>query len=326
MKNLLTEKENLDLVLEGKQPQWLPSFLDAVGLARPLAVGRKRDTSTGFNVDIFGVEFETTVDGDVPVYSKTGRVRLDDITKWREIMPKVDLSRIDWESEAAEIRSRIVGDGRACNLTCGWIFEELHYLMGTEGAFEALLEEPEEAYACMSAITDFWIDVLYREAQFLKPEIVVLMDHVATQNGMMLSPTLYRELIAPHNKRFFEAVRNLGSVAQIHCDGYIEDILPDYARMGVQMVQPFQIYNDINKAKEEYGFVAVGGWDSFGRGNQKDSTEEEIRQSVRLAMDTYGVGNKYVFWQSGVTPAFRRNQEILADEARKYGRAFYSKV
>lgn len=39
-----------------------------------------------------------------------------------------------------------------------------------------------------------------------------------------------------------------------------------------------------------YGLIAIGGWDSFGRGNQADSTEEEVRDSVRLAMDTYGPG------------------------------------
>ena len=325
MKEGLTEKENLMLVINGQQPQWIPSFQDAVGISRSIALGFKRDVATGYNVDAVGVEFETTADGDVPAYSKTGRVRLEDITQWRDVMPQIDLSRIDWEAEAAEIRNVTVGEGRACNFIGASIFEELHYMMGTEGAFEALLLEPEACYECMSAITDFWIDAYRREARYLKPELVVLMDHVATQNGMLLSPKLYRELIAPHNKRFFEAVRESGAIAQVHCDGYIEDILPDYAAMGVQMIQPFQVYNDINAAKEKYGFIAVGGWDSFGRGNQKDSTEEEIRQSVRLAMDTYGVGNRYVFWQSGVTPAFRRTQEILEDEARIYGRKFFEK-
>lgn len=322
MRNL-TEKENMALVLAGKIPEWIPSFLDAAGLARPIAMGRHRDPKTGLNIDAFGVEFETTLDGDVPAYSKTGRFRLEDVTKWRNVMPQVNLDWIDWDAEASEIRAKIVREGRMCSLTAGWIFEELHYMMGTEGVFESMILEPEACYECMSAITDFWIAVFRRLAEHLKPELVVLMDHVATQSGMMLSAKMYRELIAPHNKRFFAAVRETGAAAQIHCDGLIEAILPDYAEMGVQMIQPFQIYNDINAAKEKYGFIAVGGWDSFGRGNQRDSTEEEIRASVRTAMDTYGPGGRYVFWQSGVTPAFRRNQEILADEARKYGRLFY---
>ena len=81
----------------------------------------------------------------------------------------------------------------------------------------------------------------------------------------------------------------------------------------------------INLYKEKYGLIAIGGWDSFGKGNQADSTEEEVRDSVRLAMDTYGPGGRYIFWESGITPRFQEQGEYLADEARKYGSSFYQK-
>jgi hypothetical protein len=121
----------------------------------------------------------------------------------------------------------------------------------------------------------------------------------------------------------YGAIIELGIIPEIHIDGYIEDLLPDFAELGIRAIKPFQVMNDINHYKEKYGLLAVGGWDAFGRGNQEDSSEEEIRRSVRVAMDAYGPGARYVFWPSGVTARYQKHAEIIRDEARVYGRAFY---
>ena len=112
---------------------------------------------------------------------------------------------------------------------------------------------------------------------------------------------------------------------EIHTDGEFEAILGDYAEMGIKVIQPVQIYNDIEAAKKKYGFVCIGGWDSFGPGNLPDSTEEEVRQSVRTAMDAYGKTNRYAIYFSGCTARNPERMAILADEAEKYGHSFYKK-
>jgi hypothetical protein len=91
------------------------------------------------------------------------------------------------------------------------------------------------------------------------------------------------------------------------------------------MIQPFQIFNDIEGAKKKYGFIACGGWNAVGPGNQSDSTEEEVRQSVRLAMDSYGPTGRYIFWESGATPRYPKILEWLKDERETYGLNFYHK-
>lgn len=320
----LTERENLLLVLEGKEPEWVPVYTDACAHTMSPSIANKRDPVSGKIKDIFGVEFIQTIDGPMPDH-RDGLCRLEDILDWRRVMPTIDLDAVDWEQEAHIIRNQIAKPGQAINLWAGGIWEKMHHLMGMENAMCALMEEPEESYKLLGAITDFYIDVLRREYRYLQPELVCFTDHMTTNKGLMLSASLYRELIKPHEKRFVDAVLDLGGVPEIHIDGYIEDLLPDFAEIGIKVIQPFQVFNDIVAAKETYGFVCVGGWDAFGRGNQADSTEEEARASVRLAMDTYAPGGKYIFWESGATPAFRDNAAIIRDEARKYGRSFYKK-
>jgi len=258
----------------------------------------------------------------VPVSNLTQEHLLRDITSWRNVLPDIDLSKIDWEADAALIRSR-VPDDKLIVYGGGPVWEQLHYMMGFEAALMSLLIEPDAVSECLNALADFWIDALRRMCRYLKPDMVVFAEHMATAKGPLMSPATYREIIKPVHKRMFGAALELGAITEIHCDGYIEPLLPDFVEIGVMSLQPFQVFNDINRLKEEYKITAFGGWDCFGRGNQPGATEDEVRASVRLAMDSYSPGYRYAFLQAGSTPRYAQNLEWLADEARTYGRTFY---
>ncbi|MCL1805391.1 MAG: hypothetical protein FWG28_05255 [Clostridiales bacterium] len=322
VKNEITEKENMILCIEGKKPAWLPSFYDACVQTGVSPFGRRLDEKTGFAVDIFGVEFTRTEDGPLPASNLDQSFTLKDIHKWRDIMPQIDLKAVDWAAEAARIKSTAPVD-KMLLYGGGPVWEELHYMMGFEEALIALIEEPEEVSNCLNAIADFWIEALRLFCKHMKPDMVVFAEHMATGNGPLMSPATYRSVLKPIHRKMFGAVRELGILTELHCDGYIEPLLPDFAEIGVQCLQPFQIFNDINRFKQECQITAIGGWDTFGRGNQFDSTEEECRQSVRTAMDAYSPGYRYAFLQGGAAPRYKQNSEWLADEARKYGRTFY---
>ncbi|MCL1849616.1 MAG: hypothetical protein FWF83_08125, partial [Clostridiales bacterium] len=243
--------------------------------------------------------------------------------KWREVMPDIDLNRVDWEADSALILNAVDRENKYINYLGAYVWEEFHYLLGFEAAFRALVKQPEEAAAFMEAIADFWIEALRRQYKYLKPDIIMLMDHLANADRLLMSPRVYRQVIKPAQKKVIAAIADLGAVPQMHVDGNVSEIIEDYAEMGVKMIQPFQVFNDINKYKEMYGIVAVGGWDAFGPGNLPDSTEEDTRASVRLAMDTYGPGGRYVFFNSGATPRYPDRLGWIEDEVEKYGKGFY---
>lgn len=324
-KKELTEKENLHLVLEGRTPQWVPSFMDACSFVSSVAIGRKKDPKTGLMVDVFGTEFTSTIDGPMVNHTKQGGFRLKDITKWKEIMPDIDLSAIDWEEDANIVRNKLTKPGQAINYTGAWLWEQMHYMMGFENALASLVEEPEASFELLNALADFYIEAHKYACKYLKPDMIMVQDHVATHKGLLISPKTFRELIKPVEKRVVDAILEIGAYPEIHVDGNIEAIIGDYAEIGFKVIQPFQVFNDINRAKVKYSMTAIGGWDAFGPGNQEDSTEEEIRASVRLAIDTYAPGGRYVFWESGATDAFPETVRIIRDEARIYGHQYYNK-
>ena len=319
-KSELTIRENMQLVIDGKQPEWIPTFFDDCVFITPAALDKTLDTKTGHLVDIFGTRFIDAPDGLIP---DNAQYRLTDITKWREVMPEIDLSKVDWEEDARLMRAKHAPDGQVIHLHAGFVWEQLHYMMGFEEALTALLTEPEAAYDCMNALADFWIDAMRRYCKYLKPDFAVFFEHIATARGLLMSPATYRSIIKPVQKKMYAAMIELGVIPEIHVDGYIEDVIPDFIELGIRAIQPFQVMNDINHYKEKYGLIAIGGWDAFGPGNKEESTEEDIRASVRLAMDTYGKTSRYVFMGSGASAKFDRHIKIMTDEARKYGHAFY---
>ena len=318
----ITEKENFLLCLEGKQPEWIPSYFDANAFLFSAAATRKIDAK-GRDMDIYGIEFVATPDGALPENTKSGNFLLKDITKWKDVMPNINWANYDWEAEARMHNAKINRDHQLVNSVSGYIWEQLHYMMGVENALLSLVIEPEAAYDCLNAMADIVIEALRYQHKHLKPDMVILMEHIATLRGPLMSPRTYREIIKPVHKKVCDAIIELGAMPIMHCDGYIEELIPDYVEIGCKMIKPLQPCNDINLYKEKYGLLAIGGWNAFGRGNQADTTEEEARASVRLAMDTYGPGGRYCFWQSGLTPRYNKIAEWIADEARVYGKPFY---
>ena len=322
----ISEKENLQLVLDGKKPAWLPNYGKAVQRIRNTVLGSRKDPVTGYTVDAFGVEFLWTEDGRMPAYTtNNGKVVLKDVTKWKEIILDNKLKSLDWEGIARDMLSNVDRDQKMISFDNNRIWDQFHYLMGFENALMALLEEPEACHDCMQYLANYQIESIRLIYKYLKPDIIMFSEHIATPLGLLMSPRTYREVIKPAHKKAFSAIAELGAIPQIHVDGLIEDVLPDLHEMGVKMLQPFQVFNDINAAKAKYGFTAVGGWDAFGRGNQFDSTEEEVRASVQLAMDNYGPGYRYVFNAGGISRRYPEYNKWASDEAYTYGRTFYHK-
>lgn len=328
----MTERENMILVLNGETPKWVPNFGNSAAFLYSYGCDRRLNAKTGYYYDLFGVEFyiqDGALGGPMPTNTKTQNFELTDVTEWKKVMPKVDLGKIDWKAETENMlksASSLYGsknDDHVYNYIVGYLWDELHYMMGFEEALYSLSAEPEATRDFLCAMADFYVDVMQEQFKYFKPDLAMVMDHVATANGLLMGPETYRSVIMPAEKKIYDALKDQGIRTEIHVDGRVDEILPDYARLGIEVIQPFQPFNDIEKAKKEYGFVAIGGWDAFGPGNKTGASEEEVRASVRTAMDAYAPTGKYAIWFSGASATSKEKMFWLQDEAQKYGRTFY---
>ena len=328
----MTERENMMKLLNYEKPDWVPNFGNSAAFLYSYGCDRRQDPNTGYYKDLFGVEYELekgALAGYMPTNTKKGKFELEDVTEWKKMMPKIDLGKVDWKEETEKMLHSITAlygtatDDHVYNYIVGYLWDELHYMMGFEEALYSLGAEPEATRDFLCAMADFYIDVMLEQFKYFKPDLAMVMDHVANTHGLLMSPETYRNVIKPAEKKIYDVLKDQGIMCEIHVDGCVDEIIPDYAEMGIQVIQPFQIFNDIEKAKKEYGIIAVGGWDAFGPGNASNATEEEVRASVREAMDKYAPTGNYAIWFSGAAAVSKEKMFWLQDEADKYGHTFY---
>jgi hypothetical protein len=105
--------------------------------------------------------------------------------------------------------------------------------------------------------------------------------------------------------------------------------MEDLVKIGVVQWDPVQLSNDIPAIQARYGrnLVLCGGWEGRGRLLEDDVTEEELRQSIRDAMDKYGQngGLQMSAGFIGATGDKRavEKSKIVREEAYIYGHSFY---
>src|SRR5450759_732670 len=122
-------------------------------------------------------------------------------------------------------------------------------LAGDRGALEVI----------MDTVTDIYVAMLVPLLQAVgdNVDLVLHCDDIAAQNGPLINPRSYRQVIKPRQKRIFETIKAHTSARLLyHSCGSIAWALPDLIEMGVDAVNPVQVsaaHMDTRRLKEEYG-------------------------------------------------------------------------
>lgn len=338
----MTEKENMKLVLDGQQPEWVPVF--SLG---PRADGKPAPVSTvfpsllfGHNMkpgptqDIFGVTFVPVEDAANAKLPDPKKYILKDITDWRDVIKVPDISGVDWEAMARKDCEFFHVNREESLLALGSHFGYFQYLMAFMGYNEgicAMYEEPEETLELMEYLCDFFVTVIESCIDYYKPDIFDMCDDIAAWLSPFISLEMYRKLIKPFTARQAKIATDRGIPISMHCCGHCEDFLDDFRDFGVVMWNPAQTINDLEAIKKKYGnsLIICGGWDSRGDLLRHDITEAEVKESVCRTIDKLAPGGGYAFSGGFLGPIgdeeTRKKNKWVLEAADTYGKTFYNK-
>ncbi|MDR1590179.1 MAG: veratrol--corrinoid protein metyltransferase [Oscillospiraceae bacterium] len=339
---MLTEKDNYLMTLRGEVPEWVPQYTFgpmpgatkrvANQMFEPPLLNEHRDRGGGR--DIWGVNYvptESTGNALIPDNS-VFILPIDKLPGWRDIIKAPDFSGVDWE---AVVKKQIENSGidrketaMALNLHFGY-FQHLMSFMGFEDGLLSFYEEPDEVHALLDYLSEFYMSVADKVIDIYKPDILTFMDDTAAWGSPFISAAMYKEFILPHHEKWAKRGRERGLIMAMHNCGKCESVMDLLVDMGISAWDPAQTCNDLEAVQKKFGnsLVITGGWDGRGRLMADDVTDEEIRQSVRDAMDKYAVGGGYC-WCGGYlssvgdTEMLRRNM-VLMSEVDSYGHSFY---
>jgi len=217
----------------------------------------------------------------------------------------------------------------------GGIFEQPARVMGMQNFLMALVSEPAFADRLMETITDIYIESCNRYLDQVGPYIQVFTfwDDVASQNGWMINPAIYRKLIKPKQKRLVEAIKKkTGAKLFYHSCGATRDLIPDLIEIGFDILNPVQVSAkgmDTRELKKDFGKDIVfwgGGVDTqhilpFGQ-------PQEVIDEVKRRIDDLAPGGGFVFAAIHNIQAFVPPENIVAafDTALQYGKRTNSNI
>ena len=134
----------------------------------------------------------------------------------------------------------------------GGIFETAWYLCGMEQLLVDMIDQPDMAFEIMRRVTDFYLGTLERVMATVgdRIDLIWTSDDIAHQHGILMSIRKWRELVAPHHKRFNQRVHELGARVMYHSCGAVRPFIPDLIGVGVDVLDVLQFSADGMDADE----------------------------------------------------------------------------
>jgi len=174
------------------------------------------------------------------------------------------------------------------------IIEPAYHLRGMVQILMDLIIDEDIACAILDKMSDFTMAVA-EEALNRDVDWIWLGDDIGSQQGMILSPEVWRKYIKPRMKRIIDRVQEIrpGTIIAYHSCGTIRQIIGDLVEIGVNVLNPVQESAvDMNQAeiKAEYGHALTF---MCGLDTQQflvDATPEEVRAKMEETIAKLSAG------------------------------------
>jgi uroporphyrinogen decarboxylase len=196
------------------------------------------------------------------------------------------------------------------------LFEAAWYLRGMEPFLVDLALDPDYCHALMDKVMQFPL-VASKKYIDLGADMVWFGDDVAMQQGMILSPEMWRTFLKPRYAVLFAGCKALNPDIKIayHSCGNCEAVLDDLIDIGLDVLNPVQpAAIDPFAVKKRYGsrLALFGGL--CVQHVLPHGSPGEVRAAVRKLKEECGKGGGYI-----LSPA----HHIQADTPMENIRAFY---
>lgn len=180
-------------------------------------------------------------------------------------------------------------------------FERAFSLQGMDQFLLNMAMQPEFAQALLRKITDLCLvhlgHFLDECGQYI--DIIKIGDDLGTQERLLISPRMYRQMLKPLHAEIIQAIRQRTKAKVFfHSDGDIFDLIEDFIEIGVDILNPVQTsagkMSDLAALYSRYHgrIVFCGAIDTqkilpFG-------TPQEVRQEVRRVINLLGREGGYM--------------------------------
>lgn len=161
---------------------------------------------------------------------------------------------------------------------CPRPFEQLQFIRKTENLYMDLMDIPDNMREFMGRMHAFYCELL-EEWGKTKVDSLHFMDDWGSQQNLLISPALWRELFKPMYQDYIDIAKRHGKKIFMHSDGYTLDILPELANMGLDAVNSQIFCIGVERLEPLAGKITF--WGEIDRQHLLvDGSTEDIRNAV----------------------------------------------
>ena len=199
-----------------------------------------------------------------------------------------------------ETARRLAEENQYAILATPWLlfpFERAYAMQGMEMFLLNMARDGDFARALMEKIAVYCKQLmgLFLEELGDNVDIIKIGDDLGTQESLMISPKMYREILKPIHADFISFIKaRTKAKVLFHSDGDVATLIDDFIEIGVDILNPIQTsagtMSDLPALKKRAGknIALCGGSDThrilpFG-------SVEEVRDEVRRVMQILGPG------------------------------------
>jgi uroporphyrinogen decarboxylase len=202
-------------------------------------------------------------------------------------------------------------------------------MRGFEEFFVDLLINKEFAEALMdrilSTLKDMWTHYMEEVGPYV--QLVYLTDDLGSQNSLLISPKVFREMLMPRMKELHDHIKSLADVQlMFHTDGAVLPLVDDFLEMNVDILNPVQTsvkgLEDTFALKESFGDRLSFHGAIDVQSMMPNATIEELEQEIALRIYELGRNGGYI-----LAPCHNIGHDIpvenvvtLFEKAREFGR------
>lgn len=118
----------------------------------------------------------------------------------------------------------------------GWIFASSRYLRKMEIYFTDLIEYRDEINRLHSMITDLFVRVIHKAGE-CGAEGIFYCEDMGTQDRLLMSPSMWRDIFKPHYLRLTSSAHEHGMKVFMHSCGYNWELIDDLVDAGIDCFQ-----------------------------------------------------------------------------------------
>ena len=185
--------------------------------------------------------------------------------------------------------------------TYNGLFEMCQTLRGTEQLFMDMSLQPDFAEALFWKVGEvmkgFYLAQLDAVGEFV--EWVEMGDDLGSQNGPLISPTMYRTLLKPVHADLIKSIKRHSPQVKVmfHSCGAIRRFITDFVDIGVDILNPIQVAAKgmlPTEIKAEVGqrLCLLGGVDS--QHVMPEGTSAQVKLEVQQRLCEMGPGGGYI--------------------------------